>query len=252
MRKRRTGALRTALPILILAMLAVGPKLGIVYGSICTLTSGSLTLSCPLGFLQACAASNMIISSLVIPATITVLVTVLVGRVFCGWMCPHGLIEDSTARLGKVRVSRVRIRAFGITLLLAVLAASALFHYPVFCLICPVGVICRNLISFSSHGTLGLDLMVIPTIILLETFLARWCVGICPLGITLSLLGRINILNPKIDETKCTDCSVCSKVCPMGIPLTEVKKPNLEDCTKCLKCSEKCPQKAISWALHKN
>ena len=49
---------------------------------------------------------------------------------------------------------------------------------------------------------------------------------------------------PKTDLSKCTNCGICAKVCPMG----SVSKENFADvpgiCIKCQACILKCPEKA--------
>lgn len=49
---------------------------------------------------------------------------------------------------------------------------------------------------------------------------------------------------PKTDLSKCTNCGICAKVCPMG----SISKENFADvpgiCIKCQACILKCPEKA--------
>lgn len=52
---------------------------------------------------------------------------------------------------------------------------------------------------------------------------------------------------PLIDTAKCTNCGICTEVCPMG----SVSKENYADvpgiCIKCQACVLKCPEGAKYW-----
>jgi polyferredoxin len=73
-----------------------------------------------------------------------------------------------------------------------------------------------------------------------------WCNSICPLGTTISSFSIVNLLRPKIDQKKCTNCLDCERICPMQIPLT-TRTDNwaMMTCNKCLKCFENCPTGAV-------
>lgn len=245
-------AVRLSLPILVLVAVVQGPALRLVYGSICTISIGSITLACPLGFLQVSLASRSIILGLLAPVAMTLVFTIFLGRAFCGWICPAGDLMQRFGGAGLPRkASSLRLMNFveqnstRLVLLGSALVASAIFQYPVFCVVCPIGIICRNVISLSQYGSVGLDLLFIPVIAALELGLAPWCSHICPLGTTLRILGRKSPVVPIVNKAKCITCSICTKVCNMKVELPHTS--NLEDCSKCLECSLRCPTNAIEW-----
>jgi len=250
MRRWRGLVARGVLQVSVVALIALGPWFGFANGSICTFTVGGITLSCPLGFLQGSAGAGTILIGIVWSIAIPILIALLVGRIFCGWICPASLGFELFRSLRMSRkptrsIGRNPIQLLGVVLIAAFILSSALFHYPFFCFFCPVGVICRNVISFTQYGALGMDVVFIPAFIVFEAVFARWCPEICPLGAMTTIFSRFNFLNPRVNEAKCVKCQICDEVCPMRVQVLEGK--DLSSCSKCLKCSENCPVDAIDW-----
>jgi len=77
-----------------------------------------------------------------------------------------------------------------------------------------------------------------------------WC-RFCPVGSMGNLIGR-GKYQLKIDSKKCTDCGICSKVCPMQLNPNSHKKGSVDivrepDCIKCRLCVNSCPSKALEF-----
>jgi polyferredoxin len=78
----------------------------------------------------------------------------------------------------------------------------------------------------------------------------NWCTY-CPVGTLGNLLGRGK--NPLTITSKCNECTVCDRVCPVQIDRWQYRPRQGEaavipewDCVKCGLCIEACPQKALS------
>ncbi len=58
---------------------------------------------------------------------------------------------------------------------------------------------------------------------------------------------HINILKvkPKLDESKCTKCGLCVKICPMGSIKEDAPGQVQGICIKCCGCEKKCPEGAL-------
>ena len=138
------------------------------------------------------------------------------------------------------------------------LASSAVFGFPVFCLICPVGLTFALVIAlwqlFEFNQT-NWAILWFAGFLVLELFvLRRWCGKFCPLGALMTIFARLNrTFRPAAETSRCTrvaqgtDCTVCRDVCPEGIDPAKAKSNPwlLARCTKCGACAEACPSGAI-------
>ena len=233
-------------------------------------------------------ASRSLIPRLWIPLLVILLFTVLLGRVFCGWMCPVPLLgfrsskkngkafPDSASPLNLPVLNSSYVQTSGpatiapsiseakhdwyhrLVMLVAVLASSALFGFPVFCLICPIGLVFGSLfgvVRLFRFNEPTVSLLVFPSVLLLEVVVLRkWCGRFCPLGALLSLFSRLNIFfRPHVNKGICLSttgsaCGMCEKVCPENIQLHFPGALALtSECTKCRDCAENCPVKAITF-----
>ena len=142
--------------------------------------------------------------------------------------------------------------------LVGTLASAAVFGFPVFCLICPVGLTFAtiigqwNLVQFNEPSW---ALVVFPIILIAEvTVLRKWCSKICPISALVSLLSNLNVtLRPRVKADAClrsrdVDCHACVDVCPEQL---DPHSKRIPECSKCGKCVEACPAKAISIKLLK-
>ena len=142
--------------------------------------------------------------------------------------------------------------------LVGTLASAAVFGFPVFCLICPVGLTFAiiiglwNLVQFNEPSW---ALIIFPIILIAEvTVLRKWCSKICPISALVSLLSNLNVtLRPRVKADAClrsrgVDCHACVDACPEQL---DPHSNRISECSKCGKCVDACPAKAISIKLLK-
>jgi ferredoxin-type protein NapH len=239
------------------------------YGGICSLGAWKIWTTCPLGFLERSLAARELLPQWPYVALV-VLSVILLGRVFCAWVCPTVLLQrvfNGKKGLRPNREAEPKKKTWAsyspYAFLAGVLLASYLFRFPVFCLFCPIGLFFGSLFAvvrlFSPESlTLSLELVLFPVMLGVEIWVMKksWCQSICPLGAMLSLIGNLNrFILPVINKDKClsskgANCGICERVCPEGIELSKSSRgfmPN--SCTKCLECYDKCPTKAIKIAI---
>ncbi len=136
--------------------------------------------------------------------------------------------------------------------------SSAICGFPVFCLVCPVGltialVVCLFRAVFQQDPTVSI--LVFAAILLVEVvFFRKWCHKFCPIGALMSLVGaKAPVLKPQVDEEKCLrshgiDCKVCVQSCPEEL---DPHSARLSECTRCAECVQACPAGAIKLRTRK-
>jgi ferredoxin-type protein NapH len=135
------------------------------------------------------------------------------------------------------------------------LLSAAIFGFPVFCLVCPIGLTFASIIAvvqLFGDQTLSWGLLLFPLILILElTILRKWCSKICPMGALASLLSLPNrLFCPKVNREKClrsrgVNCQICTSICPEELDPHLDK--NIQECSKCRDCAINCPVGAISF-----
>lgn len=222
---------------------------------------GRLALADPLAAIEITLARRVLAPQLLLAAIPVLLFYLLVGRAYCAWICPLGLLLELNQSLRGFVQRRLRRRhhklpefsldkrtKYGV--LVAALTLSLLTSLPVFLLVSPINIFARAFIY-------GFDIAfwLIVFIALLEWITPRlWCRSICPLGAFYSLLGHFRIVGVNIDHVKeeAAYCQLCAYNCPMGI---EIVKDHLKaghaairdpECTSCGVCVDRCPRGALS------
>jgi ferredoxin-type protein NapH len=283
----RVKTIRVIMATVFILVILAGMVTSFACGNTCSLELFGVSFTCPLGFLQTTLASRTFVPEAWISVGLVILATILLGRFFCAWLCPTPLVKAFVAANAKpkpeaakngsenptddplqaIEVIKVK-RAGNLSSVMenpyssyAVLAGSLIssyfFGFPVFCLVCPVGLFFGSLFAirrlfFSQMVTL--ELILFPTILMVEIFVLKsWCTKLCPLGALLRIVGSINngFFRPRVSKETCfktwgMDCQVCKRVCPEGIDLGK-ERASLSACTNCFECWQKCPTKAIDW-----
>ncbi len=310
-----------ALAFFLLFLLGLAVHTG--WGTASSFGIAEIAAICPLGNLEAMLASKTFLPRALVGFAVFLVVAALLGRFFCGWLCPVPWVEKALSKLrapgrrfglglkespaasetprtsactttnassntasesGKnaprscpsgascasssckdcALASRVKEKADQATektpywILGGALASSAVFGFPVFCLICPVGLTFALTVAlwrlFEFNETNWAILWFAGFLVLELLVLRRWCSRFCPLGALWTLASRLNrFFRPKAREDLCTrmthgvPCTICRDVCPEGIdPASVANDPMLlARCTKCGACAAACPTGAV-------
>lgn len=251
-------------------------------GTLCSLSLGPISFTCPLGFLQLALATRDPLFRLWLSVGLAILPILVLGRFFCAWICPVTLTRGGVKTNGEspipsrkttkqnahsnstttcasrpIQVARKTWTGYSSYAILgASLLSSLAFGFPVFCLICPIGLTFGTLLAvlrlFGARQP-SWELLLFPALLVVELVILRsWCRSLCPLGALLQLLGgRSRILRPVANKARCPLSSsaahtVCRKACPEQIDLLDADRgAPISRCTRCLECYQRCPSKAI-------
>lgn len=180
-----------------------------------------------------------------------VVLAVLFGRMFCGFICPMGFMQDILWKVSDIlhveKFSRKEkfMKIINVCKYLFLLCFFGLTFIGLnFCNFCPAVITLTGLSGFRTHLTVGYFLGVIAMI--LSFFMRRFWCNICPMGYLVGLFHKICLFRIKKDCTACTMCAACYESCPMRIKTiyTENKKEDVttSECIFCGECIRKCPE----------
>ena len=205
-------------------------------------TEGNLTCSL--------AVSNFYILGAVL------VMTLLLRRAFCGYMCPIGTISEwlqrAATRLG-LRATTVPVRLDrGLSILkYAALVVILYFTYTAAELVLRGYDPCYVLIGRHGEDITVWAYVISGAIVVASLFLTvPFCRWLCPLAAVLNPFSRVGLARVKRDEDACLDCGECSTACPMAIPVDKVDQVTAARCLSCMSCANACAAEgcdAICW-----
>lgn len=133
------------------------------------------------------------------------------------------------------------------------LLSSLAFGFPVFCIVCPVGLSFATVIGIwhlFQYNEASWMLVLFPILLVIELVAMRkWCMTLCPISALASLISAGNkTCKPKVDDSKClrnkgVDCRVCVETCPEEV---DPHSDSIPECSKCGICVDRCPAQAIA------
>lgn len=197
--------------------------------------------------------------------------TLFLGRFFCSWVCPLGILNQWLSYFFNRRrpVDDYKVNAYRTIYrlkyyILALLLMTALFGSLQSGLFDPISLITRTftLSVYPAVNQAGAPLYIrqpvfyggllisvlFISILFANRFLTRfWCRVLCPLGALLGTLSGASILRIRRDTEKCNDCQKCLRHCQGGCdPHAELR---IGECHVCMNCIEECPEDALHYGL---
>lgn len=216
-----------------------------------------ISLSDPLAGAEAIVSSRSFYRPMLWSLLIPVLATVLLGRFFCGWICPmNTLLELVDKCRGLLRLAELRERDVKFSLrnkyvmLAAGLGIVVVTGTPLLAMVYPPAVLSREMHQWIFGVGVGLGLYFILAICAIELFVSKrwWCRYVCPGGALYSLLGRFRVVRVRRDKVKCVDCGDCVRTCQFGLKPMLVETTGME-CTNCASCIASCNSDALHYGI---
>ncbi len=213
-----------------------------------------------------------------------IIVSIVLGRVYCSFLCPLGALQDFfialSRRIGwqhKYNFQKshnvIRYSILGLTFITVLLGSLALLN-----LLDPFSLFGRIISHLGEPLTVGINKAVagilkyfniylfnknmffLPFSVLgitagffiLILFMSMrygrlYCNTICPVGTLLGLLSRVSVFKFAIDSTNCNECRQCERVCKAGCIYSQNATIDQSRCISCFNCLHACPQKTISY-----
>ncbi len=204
---------------------------------------------------------------LVGPPLLLLALSLVLGRSFCGWVCPVGTAADLVRPLafwsrrppaGRARGNGRRNSRLRYVLLAAALG-GAFLSIKLVGWLDPLVVFSRAATAATANllgGTQALERggatyfsLLFTAILLLELWRPRfWCRHLCPEGALLGLITRFSLLNRRV-STACNNCVLCRQACPMNAVPVDAHDTDYSDCTFCLECESACPLGGIRFGF---
>ena len=188
------------------------------------------------------------------------LITAIMGRFFCGFLCAFGTMGDFFWYLGsKLKIQRPKIGTkfdrvlkkvkyvllVLIVVLIWTLGVSVLSGtgnpWTVFGMLTKLSG-WTDMTVILSIGMLLLLLIVVGSLYI-ERFFCRY---LCPLGAVFAIVSKFRLFKIRKPRTKCGPCRACTKRCSMGISLYRTNVVTSAECIDCMNCVEICPRDNVT------
>lgn len=187
------------------------------------------------------------------------LFSMITGRLFCGWLCPMGGLNDILFSVNRKRITAkaMKISKFIIWgIWLMALIGGFIFAG---------GIKMINMLYMTDTGISvdePLKYVIYYGVILLFAIISviagrrASCHSICwispfmIIGKKLSDFLRLPRLRVKAEKSNCIHCNKCTGVCPMSIGVMEesdAKFAKNDDCISCGMCLDTCPKKCFTY-----
>jgi len=207
-------------------------------------------------------------------ALAVIVLTIIFGRFFCGWVCPFGALHQFVGYLGnrrkktsqKIQLNRYRkaqcIKYFILIFFLFMAAFPSLAVTLQTGLLDPIPLVTRsfnllllpiidssvNFVSVTARFYEGawLILAIFLTATLLNLVIPRfYCRFICPLGALLAIISRFAIWRIGKKQTECSNCLLCDKACEGACePSGSIR---ISECVLCFNCRDDCKDELLAY-----
>ena len=196
----------------------------------------------------------------IVLAVSMLVITAIMGRFFCGFLCAFGTMGDFFWFVGtKLKLHRPKVGAradrilkmlkyvllVGIVLLVWTFGVSILSGTQNPWTVFGMYATYKGWSDLSAFVSIGAALLLL--IILGSLYIERFfCRYLCPLGAIFAIVSKFRLFKIRKPRTYCGACRACTKKCSMGIPLYNTDVVTSAECIDCMNCVNVCPRDNVT------
>lgn len=215
--------------------------------------------------------------------------TLLLGRIYCSVVCPLGIMQDVIDWFAR-KLNRKKKYTFtkekpilrysilgativsyllGFTAILTLLDPYSAYGRIATNILRPLYLLINNIASsiltaMGNYTLYTMDVYVMGWLVLTVSIITLLVVGImsyrhgrsycntiCPVGTLLGVLSRYSIFGIRIEDSKCNHCMLCQTKCKASCIDSKNQKIDYSRCVTCFDCIETCKHGALKYSIKK-
>lgn len=210
-------------------------------------------------YISASGAAEGIVSGSLLVFALFLVFSMFLGRLWCGWMCPSGALNETCARINDRRVGRIdwiRFVVWGVwfAVIVALFISAGGVHAVNPLLMTESG------ISIDAPFRYVIYYSVLALFLILNLAIGRrgachvvcWMSPFMNVGRRIGRLLRLPQLHLAAEPKACVHCGTCTKECPMSIDVEKQAQTGRivdGECILCGVCADRCPKQVFRFRL---
>ncbi|MDI6801836.1 MAG: FixG Ig-like domain-containing protein [Thermodesulfovibrionales bacterium] len=168
-------------------------------------------------------------------------ITLIFGRIWCGWLCPQTVLVDFTAFTEKAKKNGIlySLISYSVVFVISFIVSASLIWY----FVSPYEFFSR--LFAGNLGSIIWGFFIVQGIIIfLNLILLRrkFCATVCPYAKLQSVMFDSKTMIIAFDPARkeeCMNCMACVKTCPVGI---DIRDGLNAACVSCAECIDECTE----------